>query len=84
MALERQVPAAFAIEPQLAIAIDVAFAGGTPNTPEKSLPLKMGGGPAIKFFDWSLKTFNGNAVPKKLTQQLINVAEANEIPTNVM
>src|SRR6185437_12694275 len=58
-------PAAFSLQPDIALAVDVSFAGGTPNTSEKSMPLKMGKGPAIKLFDWSMKTFNGNAVPKK-------------------
>ena len=73
-------PAAFGIEPDLALAIDVVFAGGTPGTPEQALPITMGSGPAIKFFDWSLKTFNGNAVPKKLTNRLMSTAQKHKIP----
>jgi putative aminopeptidase FrvX len=73
-------PAAYGIEPDIALAIDVVFAGGTPGTPEQAMPIKMGGGPAIKFFDWSLKTFNGNAVPKKLTNHLMSVAKKHQIP----
>lgn len=73
-------PAAFQIEPDVALSIDVAFAGGTPGINEKMIPIKLGEGPAIKFFDWSLRTFNGNAVSKKLTSRLINIADEKEIP----
>lgn len=73
-------PAAYALQPDIALGLDVTFAGGTPNISEKTIPLKMGKGPAIKYFDWSLKTFNGNAVPKKLTRKLVAVAEKSNIP----
>lgn len=73
-------PAAYAIKPDVAIVVDVTFAGGTPNISDRSIPIQMGKGPAIKFFDWSLHTFNGNAVSKKMTNQLMEVAKRNGIP----
>ncbi|WP_373895776.1 M42 family metallopeptidase [Virgibacillus sp. CBA3643] len=73
-------PVAFGIQPDIAIALDVTFAGGTPGIDEKSMPIKLGQGPAIKYFDWSMKTFNGNAVPKKLTKKMIGVAEQESLP----
>lgn len=73
-------PSTFGIQPDIALAIDVTFAGGTPGIEPKQLPIQLGKGPAIKFFDWSLRTFNGNAVPKVLTKKLIEVAEKKSIP----
>ncbi len=73
-------PAAYGIQPDIGLAIDVTLAGGTPGVEAKKLPIQMGKGPAIKFFDWSLKTFNGNAVPKRLTDRLVETAEQKGIP----
>lgn len=73
-------PVAFGLEPDIAIALDVTFAGGTPGISNESIPIKVGQGPAIKYFDWSMKTFNGNAVPKKLTKKLENIADHHSIP----
>lgn len=73
-------PAAFGVQPDIALGLDVTFAGGTPGTNEKAMPIKLGEGPAIKYFDWSMKTFNGNAVPKKLTKKMVDVAEKESIP----
>lgn len=73
-------PAAFGIQPDIAIALDVTFAGGTPGATEKSMPIQLGLGPAIKYFDWSMHTFNGNAVPKKLTNKMVKIADQASIP----
>lgn len=73
-------PSAFEIQPDIALALDVTFAGGTPGISERTMPIKLGRGPAIKYFDWSMKTFNGNAVPKKLTTRLEDISKKYTIP----
>ncbi|MGO0059451.1 M42 family metallopeptidase [Brevibacillus fluminis] len=72
--------AAFDIQPDVGLAIDVIFAGGTPGMDEKVAPIVLGGGPAIKMYDWTPSNGHGNNVPKKLTRRLIQVAEKNSIP----
>ncbi len=44
-------PAAYAVEPEMAIVVDVSGAGDTPKA--KTLPVKCGDGPAIKVMDKS-------------------------------
>ncbi|RNB89858.1 M42 family peptidase [Brevibacillus fluminis] len=73
-------PAAFAIEPDVALAIDVTFAGGTPGMDEKVVDVELGKGPALVYYDWTPSTSHGNNVPKKLTRKLAQVAEASQIP----
>jgi putative aminopeptidase FrvX len=45
-------PAAFRVKPDVALARDGTLAGGTPGIEDRQLPVKLGDGPAIKFFDW--------------------------------
>jgi putative aminopeptidase FrvX len=74
-------PAAFRVKPDVALAIDVTLAGGTPGVEDRQLPVKLGGGPAIKFFDWAPALgMIGNNVPRRLTRRLIEVAEGRGIP----
>lgn len=73
-------PIAFKINPDIALGLDVTFAGGSPNVNKSMSPLEMGKGPAIKYFDFSPKTFNGNAVPKRLIKKMVDIAEKNSIP----
>ncbi|RNB81241.1 M42 family peptidase [Brevibacillus fluminis] len=72
--------AAFSIQPDVALAIDVGLAGGTPHIEEKTLPMVFGGGPGILLFDWVPGTSAGNNVPKRLTRRLAQVAENSGIP----
>ncbi|MET3290135.1 UNVERIFIED_CONTAM: putative aminopeptidase FrvX [Brevibacillus sp. OAP136] len=72
--------AAFAIKPTVAIAIDVTFAGDSPALPATLPPMKLGGGPVIKYYDWTPDTGQGNNVPKSLTRQLVRTAESLGIP----
>jgi endoglucanase len=74
-------PAAFRVKPDVALAIDVTLAGGTPGIEDRQLPIKLGGGPAVKFFDWAPALgMIGNNVPKSLTSRLVAVAEEHGIP----
>lgn len=74
-------PAAFGIQPDVALAIDVTLAGGTPGIEAKQIPIQFGKGAAIKFYDWAPQSaFIGNAVPKRLTRKLVEVAERHQIP----
>ncbi len=73
-------PAAFAIEPDVALAIDVCLSGGTPALEERMMPIELGGGPAIMFYDWTPSSGHGNNVPKRLTRRLVQVAEKANIP----
>jgi len=68
------------IKPDVAIALDVTLSGGTPGIEEKDTPVLMGKGAAIVFYHWSPQTAcAGNTTPRRLTQKLVKVAEANNI-----
>jgi putative aminopeptidase FrvX len=65
--------AAFAVEPDVAIAIDTTLAVDTPGMPETDAVTRLGEGVAIKVFDSSF-------IPNfKLVEHLRNVAERHEI-----
>ncbi len=64
--------AAYAVEPDLAIAIDVTMTGDTPKA--HSMEVKLGQGTAIKVFDRSMIT------PPKIKEWMARTAENNEIP----
>ncbi|WP_274650610.1 M42 family metallopeptidase [Paenibacillus humicola] len=67
-------PAGFRVQPDVALAIDVTLAGGTPGIQDRELPVEFGAGAAIKCYD------SGLAVPKKLTNRLVETAEKYAIP----
>ena len=72
--------AAHRIKPDVALAIDVTLAGGVPGIEPRQIPVRLGGGAAIKLFDWAPGAGGiGNAVPKRLTDALIKTAEKNNI-----
>jgi putative aminopeptidase FrvX len=73
-------PAAFRVQPDVAIALDVTLAGDTPATEFRQLPIRLGGGPAIKYFDWAPAATIGSAVPRRLTQRLEQAAERAKVP----
>ncbi|MET3292520.1 UNVERIFIED_CONTAM: putative aminopeptidase FrvX [Brevibacillus sp. OAP136] len=73
-------PAAFNVQPDVALAVDVALAGGMPGVEPRQMPIGFGEGPAIKFYDLVPQLTYGNNVPKKLTRRLVEVAEGNQIP----
>ena len=73
-------PAAFRVQPDVAIALDVTLAGDTPATEFRQLPIKLGGGPAIKYFDWAPAATIGSAVPRRLTRRLEEAAKRADVP----
>lgn len=73
-------PAAFAVQPDVALAIDVTFAGDSPAMHPHLPPMKLGFGPVIKHYDWTPDTGQGNNVPKRLTRKLVQIAEKQGIP----
>jgi putative aminopeptidase FrvX len=74
-------PDAFYAKPDIAPAIDVTLAGGTPGIEKKQIPVELGKGPAIKFFDWAPHSgMIGNSVPRRLSKKLVDVAKDNSIP----
>jgi putative aminopeptidase FrvX len=68
-------PAAARIVPDVALAIDVTLCGDTPGIEFSRLPIRLGKGPAIKYFDWAPGAGYGSAVPRRLTNRLEQVAE---------
>jgi endoglucanase len=73
-------PAAFRVKPDVAIALDVTLAGDTPATDFRQLPIRLGGGPAIKYFDWAPAALIGSAVPRRLTQRMEEAAARAQVP----
>lgn len=64
-------PAAFSVEPDYAVALDVTTAGDAPG--EKDLPVKLGGGAAIKIKDSSV------ICSRTIVDRLTELAEENKI-----
>jgi endoglucanase len=67
-------PAAFAVTPDCAVAVDAAPAGDTPLC-KRHTPLALGGGPAVKFMDESV------ICHPEMTALLLSAAEAAGITT---
>jgi putative aminopeptidase FrvX len=66
--------AAFSIEPDVAIALDVTVAGDVPGVREFDTTVKMGKGPALTVTDSGLITH------PKILRLLLDTAEENKIP----
>jgi endoglucanase len=69
-------PAATRVQPDVGIAIDVTLCGDTPGIEFSRLPISLGKGPAIKYFDWAPEAGYGSAVPRHLTDRLERAAES--------
>jgi putative aminopeptidase FrvX len=68
-------PAGFRVQPDVALAIDVTLCADIPGVDFARAPIRLGGGPAIKYFDWAPDALIGNAVPRRLTQRLEQAAD---------
>lgn len=66
--------AAYDLEPDIAIALDVTLAGDVPGTPSESAVTRLGDGAAIKIFDSSQLPHHA------IIETLRSIAEAEEIP----
>jgi putative aminopeptidase FrvX len=66
--------AAFAICPDVGIALDVTVAGDTPGVKEVEAPIKLGKGPALTVAD------SGMIAPPKILRLQVETAEQNRIP----
>ena len=69
--------AAFSIDPDLAIALDVTIAGDTPGVREFDTTVKMGKGPALTITDSGLITSS------KILRWLVDSAEEEKIPFQI-
>jgi len=69
-------PAAARVKPDVGLAIDVTLCGDTPGMEFSRVPIKLGRGPAIKYFDWAPEMGYGSAVPRRLTDRLERAADA--------
>ena len=69
--------AAFGIEPDFAIALDVTLAGGTPDVSEEKVPVKLGAGPALEVMQASGK---GLIMSKRLIEWAEKTAASKKIP----
>jgi endoglucanase len=69
--------AAFNIDPDLAIALDVTIAGDVPGVKEYDTTIKMGKGPALTISDSGLITH------PKILRWLLNSAEEEKIPFQI-
>ena len=72
--LRGAIPAAFALQPDIGIALDVTLAGDYPGGAEHESVTKLGAGTAIKIMDGSL------ICHPKLVRHFRDVAEASSIP----
>jgi endoglucanase len=66
--------AAFGIDPDVGIALDVTVAGDVPNVREVEAPIKMRKGPSLTVADAGLITH------PKVLRMLVEAAEENKIP----
>jgi endoglucanase len=73
-------PIASRWKPELMFAVDGALTGGIPGIEYRQCSVRMGCGPAIKFYDWEMTLTMGNNVPRRLTNHMIAVAEKRGIP----
>ncbi len=67
---------AFAVQPDLAVALDVCLGGGTPDVPEDNVPIKLGAGPTIGVIEAGGR---GLIMSRKLVDFIEGVARKNKI-----
>jgi len=71
---------AFSIAPDIAIAMDVGFAGDNPAVPEEHAPAKIGGGPILTVAEAGGR---GLISPKTINDWFLKTAKDNKIPLNI-
>ena len=66
-------PAAYRVRPDLGLAIDVTLCADTPGLDFERAPIRLGKGPAIKYFESG--GFGAHPVPRALTERLEQAAD---------
>lgn len=66
-------PAAYGIDPEVGLAVDVTLANDAPNARERN-PIALGGGPAIKVKDATVIS------DPRIVEELTRLAEKNRVP----
>ena len=66
-------PAAYTVDPQMAVAVDVCASGDAPGA-EKNNPVKLGAGPVVKFLDRS------TICHPSVVEAMLQAGQALEIP----
>jgi endoglucanase len=61
------------LQPDIALALDVTVCGDTPGVEFRRSPVRLGAGPAIKYYDAA--DWLGAPVPRRLTQRLEQAAD---------
>ncbi|MHC1591527.1 MAG: M42 family metallopeptidase [Candidatus Helarchaeales archaeon] len=73
--------AAFQVDPDFALSLDIALAGDHPNMSEEESPIKLGAGPTIMMACGSRRALQGGLITHpKVKEFLIDIAEKNNIP----
>jgi endoglucanase len=68
-------PVGTAYQPDVALSVDVTICADTPGARFARSPVRLGKGPAITYWTFSPVGGGGNAVPRRLTRRLEEVAE---------
>lgn len=69
-----------ALQPDLALSLDVCFAAEHGSGEQNRAYCRLGGGPAITLYDWSPGSLMGNIVPRRLYEALLETAARHGIP----
>jgi len=72
--------AAYALEPDFTLVLDVTLAGGTPAVSAREAACELGKGPAINFIEASGR---GAIVPEHIRTQMVELAKKAQIPYQV-
>lgn len=71
---------AFAIDPDIALAVDTGFSGDNPGVKEDEVAVKMGEGPAVVLLDGGGR---GILADKRISDWLLSAAKQNKLPLQV-
>ncbi|MDI9645056.1 MAG: M42 family metallopeptidase [Candidatus Verstraetearchaeota archaeon] len=72
---------AFAVKPDIGIAIDTTIAGDHPELSEQDAPVKLGKGPTIVIADGRKDSLGGGMISNPIIRNwLVELAESNKIP----
>lgn len=69
-------PIAYGIEPDLAVAVDVTLAGGSPDVSDEEVPVELGNGPTLNVIE---SAGRGLMMSRELVKWIEGVAKKNKI-----